>query len=130
MRWRLVNASNRPHPMHLHGAYFRVDGKGDAFGDTAYTTSFRRLAVTEEMQAQQTMFMSWSPVRQGHWVFHCHVAFHVVPAAATLEPAAHEGHDANSSNPLEHMAGLVLGIDARLPPGARVPAAAPPRPQT
>jgi FtsP/CotA-like multicopper oxidase with cupredoxin domain len=103
--------------MHLHGAYFRVDGKGDAFGDSAYAPSARRLAVTEDLDPESTMFLAWSPVRSGRWVFHCHIAFHVIPTAARLEPAEHGGHDETSSNPLEHMAGLVLGIDAKLKPG-------------
>jgi FtsP/CotA-like multicopper oxidase with cupredoxin domain len=118
LRWRVVNASNRVHPMHLHGAYFRVDGKGDAFGDSAYAPSARRLAVTEDLDPESTMFLAWSPVRSGRWIFHCHIAFHVIPTAARLEPAEHGGHDETSSNPLEHMAGLVLGIDAKLKPGA------------
>ena len=29
LRWRWINASDRNHPMHLHGFYFRVDAKGD-----------------------------------------------------------------------------------------------------
>lgn len=121
VRWRVVNASNRGHPMHLHGAYFRVDSNGDAFGDTLYTAPHRRLAVTEVLREQRTMLIEWSPVRPGHWVFHCHIAFHVIPSAARLVPGIHGGHDEASSNPLEHMAGLVLGIDARLKPGTHEP---------
>ena len=26
VRWRVINATARPHPMHLHGFYFRIDG--------------------------------------------------------------------------------------------------------
>jgi len=118
VRWRVVNASNRVHPMHLHGAYFRIDGKGDAFEDTAYAPPARRLAVTEDLGPQTTMFMEWSPVRPGRWVFHCHIAFHVIPTDARVIPAEHGGHDEGSNNPLEHMAGLVLGIDAKPKPGA------------
>ena len=119
MSWRVVNATNRPHPMHLHGAYFRVDSKGDAFGDTLYANVMRRLAVTEEMAPQQTMSLAWSPVRPGRWLFHCHIAFHVIPTSARLNPAKTGSHDEHSSDPLQHMAGLVVGIDAKLPPGAR-----------
>lgn len=115
IHWRVVNASNREHPMHLHGAYFRVDAKGDAFHDTAYAPSARRLAVTELMLPEQTMRIDWSPVRPGRWIFHCHIAFHVVPSGARLVPDDDAGHDAMSGNPLMHMAGLVLGIDAKLP---------------
>ena len=127
LRWRVLNASNRLHPMHLHGAYFRVDGKGDAFDDTTYAPSARRLAVTEDLDPQGTMLLVWSPVRPGRWVFHCHIAFHVIPTDARLVPAEHGGHDETSSNPLEHMAGLVLGIDARPKPGVAEPSRAGPR---
>ena len=124
MHWRVVNASNRDHPMHLHGAYFRVDAKGDAFRDTAYASAARRLAVTEELLAQQTMRIDWSPVRPGRWIFHCHIAFHVIPSGARLVPdddAGHDdgSHDGMSGDPLMHMAGLVLGIDAKLPPNGK-----------
>ncbi len=119
--WRVVNASNRKHPMHLHGAYFRVDSKGDAFRDTLYATAHRRLAVTELLREQRTMLIAWSPVRPGRWVFHCHIAFHVIPSSARLVPSVHDSHDETSSNPLEHMAGLVLGIDAKLKLGAHEP---------
>lgn len=127
LRWRIVNASNRLHPMHLHGAFFRVDGKGDAFGDSAYAPSARRLAVTEDLDPQATMLLAWSPVRPGRWVFHCHIAFHVIPTDARLVPAEHGGHDETSSDPLQHMAGLVLGIDAKLRSGAHEPIRGQPR---
>lgn len=124
VHWRVVNASNRGHPMHLHGAYFRVDSKGDAFSDTLYAAANRRLAVTEVLREQQTMMIAWSPVRPGRWLFHCHIAFHVIPSSARLVPSIHSGHDETSSNPLEHMAGLALGINARRKPGAREPSRA------
>lgn len=121
LRWRVVNASARPHPMHLHGAYFRVDSKSDPYADTVYAPHAQRLAVTEEMLPRQSMSIVWSPVRQGRWLFHCHIAFHVIPTDARIEPAPHGGHDEQSTDPLEHMAGLVVGINARLPRGARDP---------
>lgn len=117
-RWRVINATGRPHPMHLHGAFFRVDSKGTQFSDTTYTSGERRLAVTEEMFARQTMLITWSPSRPGRWLFHCHINFHVSATDARLVPAAHDDHDATSSDPALHMAGLVLGIDATLPAGA------------
>jgi FtsP/CotA-like multicopper oxidase with cupredoxin domain len=127
LRWRVVNASGRPHPMHLHGAYYRIDTKSDPFADTVYAPDARRLVVTEEMLPGQSMSMVWTPVRQGRWLFHCHIAFHVIPTDARLTPAKHGSHDETSTNPVEHMAGLVLGINARLPRGARDPDRGAPR---
>lgn len=31
--WRWINATGFPHPMHLHGTYFRVDSVGDGEKD-------------------------------------------------------------------------------------------------
>lgn len=118
VRWRVINATGRPHPMHLHGAFFRVDSKGTPSSDTTYRSDERRLVVTEEMFARQTMLIVWSPVRPGRWLFHCHINFHVTATDARLVPAPHDDHDAMSSDPALHMAGLVLGIDATLPAGA------------
>ncbi|HEX6574932.1 MAG TPA: multicopper oxidase domain-containing protein, partial [Gemmatimonadaceae bacterium] len=36
LRWRVINASIRGHPMHLHGFYFRVDSRGSMVADTLY----------------------------------------------------------------------------------------------
>lgn len=119
LHWRVINASGRPHPMHLHGAHFQVNSKGGAFSDTTYTRAQQRLAVTEEMDPQQTMRIAWSASRPGRWVFHCHILFHVAPPDARLNPAAHGEHDVGSIDPGKHMAGLVIGIEARLPAGAR-----------
>lgn len=77
IRWRLINASERSHPMHLHGFYFRVDSRGDMAQDSLYWPSERRMAVTEGMSPGTTMSMVWSPDRPGGWIFHCHLSFHV-----------------------------------------------------
>lgn len=108
-RWRVVNGTVRTHPMHLHGFYFRVDATGDGRTSREIPDSLRRLAVTEPMPAWQTRTLSWSPDRPGNWLFHCHLAFHVTPRSRLYdgpEPTEH----AHSSDPSEHMAGLVLGI--------------------
>lgn len=116
LHWRIINASGREHPMHLHGAYFRVDSRGGLFSDTTYTAAQRRLAVTEDMFPGTTMSMVWSPLNPGRWLLHCHLLFHVIPTDARIIPSAHAGHE-NSIDPAQHMAGLVIGIDVRLPAG-------------
>ncbi len=113
LRWRVVNASGRNHPMHLHGFYYRVNARGDRVTDTLYTKDQQRLAVTEALRPGETMAMSWVPETPGNWLFHCHLSFHVIPEAR-LEPT---GHGAHSGDAGEHMAGLVLGIQVHRPPG-------------
>jgi FtsP/CotA-like multicopper oxidase with cupredoxin domain len=108
IHWRVINASIRPHPMHLHGVYYRVDSKGTNLVDTTYHELVRRLVVTETMWPEQTMTMSWRPDRPGNWLFHCHLMFHAMGTASLNEKA----HDFHSSDALQHMAGLVLGITA------------------
>lgn len=126
MYWRLVNATDRPHPMHLHGAYFRVDSKGHHFADTTYAPEQRRLAVTEDMHPRQTMKIAWAPVREGRWLFHRHITFHVTTTGARLVPTQHDDHS-DGTNPAQHMAGLVIGIDARMPQGVTQAARLKPR---
>ena len=112
LHWRVVNATLRVHPMHLHGAYFRVDARGDGLrSDTLYSASARRMAVTEVMDPRTTMAMTWSPDTPGNWLFHCHLSFHVIPAAR-LDPPPGE-HESHSDDPTKHMAGLVVGINVR-----------------
>ena len=114
-RWRIINVTDLPHPLHLHGSYFRVDAKGDGHADSTYAPEDRRMAVTELMLPGQTMSMTWTPVHSGNWLFHCHITSHAssrdyfnadhhmpssMVAAATAQDKEH----------LSHMGGLVLGI--------------------
>ena len=105
VRWRVINASGVPHPMHLHGFYFNVRSRGDANRDTIYTASRQRKAVTEWMPPATTMAMTWVPNRPGNWVFHCHIVTHISDALRlTNDPSAHMSHG------LEGMAGLIVGL--------------------
>jgi FtsP/CotA-like multicopper oxidase with cupredoxin domain len=116
VHWRWINASERNHPMHLHGFFFRVDSRGDALADTIYSAAAQRLAVTEDMGVFTTMAISWAPDRPGNWLFHCHIGFHATPEAQ-LDPPAEHGHEHYSGDIGKHMAGLVLAITARPAPG-------------
>jgi manganese oxidase len=126
IRWRVVNVSSSPHPMHLHGSYFRVDAKGGLGVDTIYPVTRRRMAATERMLPGQTMQMIWSPERPGGWLYHCHAIPHVAPHmpvdTTTAAPAAH------GADPDQHtfhgMGGLVLAVSVPPPNGYIAPAAA------
>jgi FtsP/CotA-like multicopper oxidase with cupredoxin domain len=117
VRWRVINASDRGHPMHLHGFYYRVDSRGNAARDSLYTPLQRRLAVTEQLRSGTTMTATWSPDRPGNWIFHCHILFHVAPDLA-LSPPAHEMH----AGGMERMSGMVIALHVRPHPGATYPA--------
>ena len=117
VRWRVINASDRVHPMHLHGFYYRVDSRGTTARDSLYTPLQRRLAVTERLQSGATMTAAWSPDRPGNWIFHCHVLFHVAPDLA-LSPPPHEAH----AGGMERMSGMVIALHVRPAPGGVYPA--------
>lgn len=114
VRWRWVNASGRPHPMHLHGFYFRIDAVGDGGTDTTYAPEARRLVVTERMPGFSTMQVVWQPDRIGNWLFHCHIGYHVSADAQLDPPGAHAHLSADFE---QHMAGLVLAMEVVPPAG-------------
>lgn len=126
IRWRVINATNDVHPVHLHGFYFRVDARGDIAQDTVYWPAERRMGVTEPMWDGTTMDLVWHADRPGNWIFHCHLNYHVPPNAALApdtEPTPQRIRHMLGGYPEEHvtdharfgMGGLVLGITIRPP---------------
>ncbi len=111
LRWHVINASIRNHPMHLHGFYFRLDARGTELATTWNPPEKRRLDVTEDLSAGHSMLMVWSPNRPGNWLFHCHLAFHVVPGDGQL--VGRVAHGSHEMDVRQHMAGLVLGISVK-----------------
>jgi FtsP/CotA-like multicopper oxidase with cupredoxin domain len=119
LRWRIVNATGRPHPMHLHGFYYTLLSKGDARADTVYAANMRALEVTNRMRNMSTLTLQWTPNRAGNWLYHCHIAYHVVPEAAQLAAPDSTHDETHSPNAEEHMRGLILGIHVKARRGDR-----------
>lgn len=129
VQWRVINASADPHPMHLHGFYFRVDRRGDGRVDTV---SSRDLVNTERMAPGSTMSVTWTADRLGNWLFHCNTPSHTeargrlglppepgaMLAQAGIVQASHE----------RAMGGLVTGIEIRPPEDDTTVAPIPPEP--
>ncbi len=115
VRFRLVNATIAPHPMHLHGFYYNVDSRGNGSTDSVYDRrGSPRLVVTERMAAGRTFAMTWLPSRPGNWMFHCHDNFHVLrnrPLDGSALPPDQMAHVMNHAT--EMMGGLVMGIEVR-----------------
>ena len=110
VRWRWLNGSYLPHPMHLHGFHFSVTAKSENNSDTTYTADNVRLANTELMVAGSTFRMEWVPTRAGTWLMHCHMIPHITPFPERPDSArAHDTHDV-STHATSAMAGLVLGV--------------------
>lgn len=117
-RWRLVNATNRQHPLHLHGFHFRVTAKGDGRTDTTYANERRRFAVTELMDPGSTFELEWALTRPGRWLVHCHMLPHIVPFPERADSVRHHDVHAVDKHPEVSMAGFVLGVEVTDPRGA------------
>ena len=126
IRWRILNAAIIPHPMHLHGFYFRIDARGraDAQGavrgtpsdrDSVLAPEDRDMAVTETLLPGTTRSIVWSPDRPGGWIFHCHLTNHVarmppVEHRDSTEFPSHAHHDNPDTHTLTGMTGLVTAV--------------------
>jgi FtsP/CotA-like multicopper oxidase with cupredoxin domain len=107
LRWRVINASQDVHPMHLHGFYYtvnRYEGRTAALNGQDMPN---RHVVTERMENFSAMSMTWVPERPGNWIFHCHFAFHLRPQPGGAAGMDHENHALTGMN------GLVLGINVK-----------------
>ncbi len=115
IRWRVLNTTVDPHPMHLHGTYYRIESRGDGVRDTIYASDRRDVVNTEFLAPGATMRMSWSPEHTGNWLFHCHIPEHFGPRAplGVLRPANHDGTRRVMNHALEDMSGLVMGVTVR-----------------
>jgi FtsP/CotA-like multicopper oxidase with cupredoxin domain len=126
VRWRWINPSFEPHPMHLHGFYYDVLSLGDAERDTVFAEALRPRVVTQRIPVGGTMSMAWTPDRIGNWLFHCHMLDHIGPHNR-LQPIAAQ-RDAHAQggggHALEGMTGLVMGIRVRAAGDSAAPAAA------
>jgi FtsP/CotA-like multicopper oxidase with cupredoxin domain len=112
LRWRVVNGTIRNHPMHLHGFYYRLVSRGNGERDSTFAPDARPLVVTETTPPFGTIAMEWEPEREGNWLFHCHITYHVIPGVR-LTPEATSHADHHSADVRRHMAGLVLGIEVK-----------------
>ena len=119
--WRVINASVADHPMHLHGAFYRVDSVGDAERDGIYTPEQQRLVVTENMLPGSTMAVSWTPEYAGNWIFHCHLTVHFAPDLASSVAEVMGVPPGEAHHETAGMAGLVVGIHVLPSKQARTP---------
>ena len=131
LEWRWINLTDVPHPMHLHGFYFRVTASGDGAAWRDIAPEARQLAVTEIVRPGMTMAMHWTPQRAGNWIFHCHFAGHMTSMDGLNKDRRHpddvaDAHPTNGASVHDQhfMAGLILGIAVTPTGAAPVPTAA------
>ena len=121
VRWRVLNLTSQSHPLHLHGFYFEVDSLGDGTRDEPIQTSDRHQVVTQLIPSGKTMAMTWTPERQGNWLFHCHIMHHVSPERRLSPPAGSSGHEHEGHDSSGGMSGMIVGVTV-LGPVAASPA--------
>jgi FtsP/CotA-like multicopper oxidase with cupredoxin domain len=126
LRWRVINANNDIHPMHLHGFYYRVDQlTGPPVGGLRPVAP-TGMVVTQRLPPFTAMSMTWVPERAGNWLFHCHFQIHV---ARTPTPQEESSGSAHANHAMTGMTGLVMGIVVKPRPGTRAEPARPPAAQ-
>jgi FtsP/CotA-like multicopper oxidase with cupredoxin domain len=110
VRWRIINLSFTPHPMHLHGFYFAVEATGDIGAQRRLAPGQQRTAVTEFVPPGGTFMMSWTPELPGNWLFHCHMTSHMSGPESNAH-GTHAGHGSHGAvDTTGGMEGLVIGI--------------------
>jgi FtsP/CotA-like multicopper oxidase with cupredoxin domain len=117
VHWKLVNASDLSHPMHLHGFYFSLDGEGDGEKYRLFDDGMKRQEFTHSVEIMQTFEMTWVPKEPGRWLYHCHRIPHMRlpvpldPNDAYLPPNNHvHEHMHDMDSPYSGMGGMILGI--------------------
>ena len=131
--YRVLNATDDGHPIHLHGTFFRVASRGGPWRDTLLGPVGEHVVATEYLQPGATMQMGWMPDRPGTWLMHCHLTFHVTSnigfGADSLSDAERavrlqHGHGGDPDHHVEEsMGGLFMTITVPPPPGWALPSA-------
>lgn len=112
VHWRVINASNQNHPMHLHGFYFTLNSHGNADKDNIYKEKDRHPGVTELLHPHETLSLTWTPEREGNWLFHCHTLYHIMYGSflRNLPVMTEEQMNDISKHAVDGMGGLIMGI--------------------
>ena len=79
VRMRFINRTNMEHPFHIHGNSFYVLGASDELNlkDPPYKD-------TVNVWPNSELVVLWKATNPGHWIFHCHVEWHIAGGMASL----------------------------------------------
>ena len=115
VRWKVVNASDLSHPMHLHGFHFWLDAQGD--GETYEVFDDRPEEFTHSVEIMETFEITWLPKEPGRWLYHCHRMPHMrLPVPLDPNDARLPEHNPDHEHMHEldsgyaGMGGMILGI--------------------
>jgi FtsP/CotA-like multicopper oxidase with cupredoxin domain len=86
--------------------------------DQPIQTSDRHQVVTQLIQSGTTMAMTWTPEREGNWLFHCHIMHHVSPERRLSQPAGPHGHEHANHDSSGGMSGMIMGVTVLGPAAA------------
>lgn len=115
-RWHVINPSFSVHPMHLHGQHYRVTDEATMFTTTNHAIDLQEEVVTQFVPPMTAMTMEWAAVREGNWLFHCHITGHV-SAAGMISVIGDAITPEGERRASKGMGGMVLGIHASDPRG-------------
>lgn len=117
VRWKIVNASDLSHPMHLHGFHFSLDGQGDGEKFRIFDDGMKPEEFTHSVEVMETFDMTWVPKEPGRWLYHCHRMPHMRlpvpldPADARIPEHSHDHqHMHDMDSPYAGMGGMILGL--------------------
>jgi FtsP/CotA-like multicopper oxidase with cupredoxin domain len=114
VHWKIVNASDLSHPMHLHGFHFELDADGDGEHYNVYEPGAQPVEFTHSVEIAQTFEMTWVPSEPGRWLYHCHRIPHMRlpvpldPNDVTVADDHEHMHDMDSG--YDGMGGMIMGI--------------------
>ena len=123
VRFRVINTMSFPHPMHLHGFYYRIEERGSQ----RIPPDRQMLTNTDFVAAGGSEVFSFLPTTPGNWLFHCHFAFHVDDEVSLVGVPRDSSDMASPTHPASHvstghsMRGLVIAIVVTPAPGYTEP---------
>jgi len=114
VHWRIINASDLSHPMHLHGFHFELDAVGDGEKYKVFEPGAHPLEFTHSAEIGETFEMTWVPSEPGRWLYHCHRIPHMRlpvpldPRDVTVVDNHEHVHEMDSD--YAGMGGMIMGI--------------------
>jgi FtsP/CotA-like multicopper oxidase with cupredoxin domain len=114
VHWKVINASDLSHPMHLHGFHFELDGVGNGENYKVFEPGSEPVEFTHNAEIAETFEMTWVPKEPGRWLYHCHRIPHMrLPVALdpndVINPDAH-AHVHEEGSDYAGMGGMIMGI--------------------
>jgi manganese oxidase len=114
VHWKVINASDLSHPMHLHGFHFELDAVGNGENYKVFEPGLQPLEFTHNVEIAETYEMTWVPKEPGRWLYHCHRIPHMrlpVPLdAADVTVADNHEHVHDEGSDYAGMGGMIVGI--------------------